>query len=283
MDVEAAQKAGLWIVEGEKLNDGWTLPSDWFARRYGVTPPSVYRQFVHAIDDTTADVYYLRAASPGDETRLWRGLEADLTANQRLARKGERIVWIISDSAACQDRILAFLKPDRESRSKDDYGWLRSELSREIPGLTLDHAVFVQQMLHLEQRTSGFQVRAMYQASYITPRQPLRRQLAQVDFWVPRDRAKLEDLARFFEASRSADHTVYFGKGVVAVLTARNPVGRKILADKLDRLGYRRLSPPDPTPTPAAVIVPSVSPTPTQHQTPTTPEAAQRVTTTPDK
>ncbi len=253
MEVEAAQKAGLWIVEGEKLHDGWTIPSDWFARRYGVAPPSVYRQSIQASDEAKADVYYLKASSPGDASRLWRGLEADLAANERLVRKGESLVWIISTSDSCQDRILAFLKPDSEAaRPKEDFAWLRSELPRDIPGLSLDRSVFVQQMLHLEQRTGGLPVRAMYQASYVTPRQPLRRQLAQVDFWIPRDRAKLEELTRFFESRREADQAVYTGKGVVAVLTARNPVGRDILADRLDRLGYRRVSPPDPTPTAGA-------------------------------
>ena len=250
MDVEAALKAELSVLGEEKLHDGWTIPSDWFARRYGIAPPSVYRQTVKAFDEAKADVYYLKTSSPGDASRLWRGLEADLAANQRLARKGESLVWIISTSAACQDRIVAFLKPESEAtRPKGDFDWLRSELPRDIPGLSFDHSAFVQQMLHLEQRTGGFPVRAMYQASYVTPRQPLRMQVAQVDFWIPRDKAKLEDLARFFEKGRSADLTVYSGKGVVAVLTARNPVGRKILADKLDRLSYRRLSPPDPTPT----------------------------------
>jgi hypothetical protein len=250
MDVEAALKAELSVLGGEKLHDGWTIPPGWFARRYGIAPPSVYRQIAKAFDESKADVYYLKASSPGDASRLWGGLEADLTANQRLVRKGESLVWIISTSAACQDRIVAFLKPESQAtRPKEDFDWLRSELPRDIPGLSLDHSVFVQQMIHLEQRTGGLPVRAMYQATYVTPRQPLRRQLAQVDFWIPRDRAKLEDLTRFFESRRESDYAVYTGKGVVAVLTARNPVGRKILADRLDQLGYKRVSPPDPTPT----------------------------------
>ncbi len=250
MDIEAALKAEISVLGGEKLHDGWTIPPGWFARRYGIAPPSVYRQIAKAFDESMADVYYLKASSPDDASRLWRGLEADLAANQRLARKGESLIWIISTSAACQDRIVAFLKPETEAtRPKEDFGWLRSELPRDIPGLSADHGVFVQQMLHLEQRTGGLPVRAMYQASYVTPRQPLRQQVAQVDFWVPRDRAKLEELTRYFESHRKADSAVYTGKGVVAVLTARNPVGRDILAERLAKLGYRRVSPPDPTPT----------------------------------
>ena len=91
-------------------------------------------------------------------------------------------------------------------------------------------------------------------------------------FWPVGGGAKLVEI---LERKRTDEQTVFSGKGLVAVITARNPQGTRVLVEQLTRLGYRRESKPR-TPVP-------LSPTPTQHQTPTAPEAAQRVTTTPDK
>ena len=270
IDPETARSAG-WMTDAQRKSP---YTASWFAKRYGVPPSSLEIQSF-ATENEPVDIHYLRTENARDREELWKGLVQDLAPNQAVAQKDDVLVWVVCSQREKQDRVLQWIQPNVRATASESLDWVLAELPRQIPKLRFSYSAILPDLILFENRVSGLPLRMVYQISYATAGLAFRYSLAQVDFWIPRDTKRIGELVEILEQKRTDEQTVFSGKGVVAVITARNPQGNGVLVEQLTRLGYRRESKPS-TPVP-------LSPTPTQHQTPTAPEAAQRVTTTPDK
>jgi hypothetical protein len=246
--------------------------ASWFAGRYEVAPPSLEVQSF-ATENEPVDVYYLQTGSPRDREKLWKGLAHDLAPNQALAQKNNVLVWIVCPDRAKLERVLQWIQPSVTATSSESLDWVLHELPHEFPKLLFSYSAILPDLTLFESRVSGLPLRMVYQMSYATKGLRFRYSLAQVDFWVPCDKKELGQLVEILDQKRTDEQTVFSGKGLVAVVTARNPEGNRILVDELTKLGYRRESRPR-TPVP-------LSPTPVQHRTPAEPGAPSPTTTPP--
>jgi hypothetical protein len=268
IDPQTARSAGWRIDVGRKT----PYTASWFATRYQVAPPTLEVQ-TFATEDEPVDVYYLRTESARDREKLWTGLAHDLAPNQALAQKDNVLVWIVCSNRTKLDRVLQWIQPSAAGTPSESLDWVLHELPHESPELAFSYSAILPDLTLFEGRVSGLPLRMVYQVSYATKGLRFRHSLAQVDFWVPCDEGKLGQLVEILDQKRTDEQTVFSGKGLVAVVTARSPEGNRILVDELTKLGYRRESRPR-TPVP-------LSPTPVQHRTPAEPGAPSPTTTPP--
>ena len=228
----AAARQGLTVVAAPQA-----FPAEWFARRYGVAPPSVEATRL-ANPIAPVDVYALKPA-PDDAGRLWSGLLADLAPNQALAEKRGVIGLVISRDDNLRRKAVALIRPTRQATARPDLNWLPAEMPRDIPGLAHVYARFLTQLPELEGRAAGVSLRAVYQASYSLARSSAPRGLAQADFWVPRDPSQFAGLVRALDSRKTGEQTIMSGKGVAVIVSTRTDEATGILVEFLKQKGYK--------------------------------------------
>ena len=254
--VETAHEAG-WART--RTSPGYT--AEWFARRYDVAAPTLREQHLGALS-AAIDVYAISPKTKPDSEKLWKGLSENLAPDRGLARKGNEIVWIICDNPRDLAKALELIRPERVETPSQDFGWLRKEISRDVPGLRSEAPSFIRFLDNFEKRVSGFPLRGVYHAPYYKLGRSPFNPLCQIDVWIPAARQKLSDLTSRLHQIATETQTVLVGRGTAALVTAANPEGRQTLIDLLKKLEYRVESPPEsakgkpPTPEPA----PSASP-----------------------
>jgi hypothetical protein len=234
---EAASTAGWWPTASPS-----PFRPEWFAARYGVGPPVVEAQRYTGLRGRV-DVHYVCPANAADLDRLWAGLSRDLAPNQALGRTRQVIVLVVSEDAEYREMPLAKLTPLERAAATGDLDWLPAEVPNDVPGLRHSYTRFLPDLPELERRAGGHGLRAVYQTSFevAIPGVRTRRNLAQVDFWVPRDAASSPALATILAKDRQAGQSVLTGRGAVAVVTAWNEPGQKILLDLLAARGWASL------------------------------------------
>lgn len=218
------------------------LPPDysagWFEKRYGITAPAVERQALTGLSGSLR-IYYVRAASESDQQKLWKGLEADRTANQSLARKGDTLIWIVARQEPLRIKALNLLQPDQTATAPTGLEWLNTELGHEIPGLVFYDEQFLDLIIPLEER-AGVPLRGVYQIVYdLKQRTGPGPKLAQVEFWLPKDPKQLPELVKALDYGKTREQTILSGKNAAVVTITRTDDATRILLDQLKGKGYR--------------------------------------------
>jgi hypothetical protein len=60
-----------------------------------------------------------------------------------------------------------------------------------------------------------------------------------VTFWVPREKARTQELAGKLRQAKAENEAVFWKPGAVAVVLSLNPEGAQILRQQLEKAGYR--------------------------------------------
>ena len=211
---------------------------EWFQSRYGIAAPVVDFQGFSALSGSLR-IYYLRTASRSDQQKLWKGLDADRTMNQALARKGDTVLWILAKQDPLRAKALELLQPDETATVPTGLEWAKTELGKSVPGLAFYNEQFLDSLLSAETR-AGASLRGVYQVVYdLQSRVPPGRKLAQVEYWFPRDSKQLPELVKALDSSKTGEQTVLSGKNVAIVTITRTDEATKILLDQLKAKGYR--------------------------------------------